>query len=185
MFCYLVCAALFAGSTPPSHPAVQVDPEGAARVFSHAIKVNDWSAAARAMHPHALKQLRELFQPLVNAPGGDQLLSQLFGVPSAAAFAKMPDTVMFANFLRAAVGQEAGMAEALRTANVTPLGHIQASGDTVLVVSRTTLTVQGVTITQFEVMPFVREGGRWWGLLKADFTNMAALLRRSLGAKAS
>jgi hypothetical protein len=48
----------------------------------------------------------------------------------------------------------------------------------VLVVTRMRLTAAGgVTVIQFDVMPFMRDGPNWKGLLKTDFTNMAAMLK--------
>ena len=35
----------------------------------------------------------------------------------------------------------------------------------------------GVTISQFDVMPMLKDGQVWKGLLKADLTNMAAMLK--------
>ena len=170
----------------PMDPALAQDtPEAAAQAFGEAMKANDWAAAARMMHPRALQQLRSLFEPILGVPGAEQLGVQLFGVHSNAELASTPDTVMFANFLRTVLSQQEGLADALRTATVSPLGHVNGGADTVLVVSRMELTIEGMTISQFEVMPFIRDGGRWWGLLKVDFTNMAAMLQRRLGARRS
>jgi hypothetical protein len=47
------------------------------------------------------------------------------------------------------------------------------------------VSVKGMTISQFDVMPFVYDQGRWWGILKADFTNMAAMLQQALGTRKS
>lgn len=164
--------------------AAQATPEAAATQFGEAVRNNDWAAAARIMHPSALKQLRQLFEPLIAAPNMGDLGVQLFGVHSTAELATTPDTILFATFLRSVMAQQAGLGEALRTATIEPLGHV-AQGDTMLVVSRLTLSVQGVSISQFEVMPFVTDQGRWWGLLKADFTNMAALMQKALDRRPS
>lgn len=181
----IVCAVLLGVTTTPGRTWAQAEPEAAAMAFGNALKANDWAAAARLMYPEALHQLRGLFEPLVAAPGGNQIALQLFGVQSAAELATTPDTVLFANFLRVMVTREAGLAEALRTASITQFGHVPAGGDTVLVVGRTTLNIDGVIVSQFEVMPFVRADGRWWGLLKADFTNMAAMLQNAMGRRDS
>jgi hypothetical protein len=39
------------------------------------------------------------------------------------------------------------------------------------------MRVQGVVITSYEVMPFLLYRGGYRGLLKADFTNMATMLK--------
>jgi hypothetical protein len=165
--------------------AAQSTPEAAATLFGAAIRESDWAAAARLMHPSALKQLRQLFEPLIAAPNMEELGAQLFGVHSAAELATVPDTILFATFLLNVMAQQAGLGEALRTATIEPLGHVAQGADTMLVVSRLTLRVEGVSISQFEVMPFVSDRGRWWGLLKADFTNMAALMQKALDRRPS
>jgi hypothetical protein len=168
---------------PAAGIRAQATPEDAARAFGEAVRHSDWPAAARLMHPDALHQLRALFQPIVSAPGMEALRSQLFGAQTGAEMARMPDTVMFARFLQNAIAKQEGMAEALRSATVVALGHVAQGQDTMLVVTRTSLSVEGVAIRTFEVMPFVRYQGRWRGLLKAEFTNMAAMLQRAIAKR--
>jgi hypothetical protein len=160
-------------------------PEAAAQAFGNALKANDWAAAARLMHPDALKQLRALFTPMLSIPGAESMGAELFGARSNADLATLPDTVMFASFLRNVLNQQPGLADAMRTSTFTPLGHVKAEGDTVLVVSRMAFTVEGMTVSQFDVMPFILDEGQWRGLLKADFTNMATMIRRGLAGAPS
>lgn len=156
----------------------QSTPEAAAEAMGAALSRSDWPAAARAMHPGALRQLRDVFRPLVTAPGMEEVGPQIFDTPGTE-FEAVPDTVLFARFLGKVMGQLEGAGEALRTARFTALGHVTGGADTVLVVSRMVMSVEGVTITQFDVMPMRYEDGRWWGLLKADFTNIAAMLQNA------
>lgn len=153
-------------------------PEAAARVYGNAIKASDWAAAARLMHPSALRQLRSLFEPLFSIAEMQGSAVQMFGV-SAEAMPSTPDTVLFAAFLKNVLAQEEGIGEALNSAQITPLGHV-AVGDTMLVVSRTAITLEGTTITQYDVMPFIYDDGQWWALLKADVTNMAAMIQQAV-----
>jgi hypothetical protein len=152
--------------------------EAAARVFADAIKAGDFAGAARLMHPKALSALRTMFEPMFAAPDMQGSASEMFGV-TPEALASTPDTVLFAGLMRNIMGQSAGLSEALRTAEITPLGHVPV-GDTMMVVSRMAMTVQGITITQDDVMPFVYEDGKWWALLKSDITNMAAMLQQAM-----
>ena len=188
MLRYLLAATLILGCSRPADSARKESaggtPEAAAQAFGQALKANDWAAAARMMHPEALKQLRDLFEPMLSTPGAEGMGAELFGAPSNAELALLPDTVMFANFLENVLNQQPGLSDAMRTAQIDPLGHVQA-GDTALVVSRMAFTVEGMTISQFDVMPFINDGGQWKGLLKADFTNMAAMIKRSLQAPQS
>ena len=162
---------------PAALPA-QSTPEAAATAMADAVRRSDWAAAARMMHPGAIRQLRGIFQPFLAQPGMEDLGPQLFSTPNAE-LAATPDTVLFARFLKNVMAQLPGMEQALKTAQFTPLGHVPGGADTVLVVNRMVLTMDGTTISQFDVMPFRQENGRWWALLKSDFTNMAAMLHRA------
>jgi hypothetical protein len=153
-------------------------PESAARVFAEALRSGDFAAAARAMHPSALHQFRTLFQPMLSAPKTREAARQMFGM-TLEQLAVAPDTVLFAALLKTMLAQEEGLADAMRSATIEPLGHV-ARGDTMLVVTRTTIAVEGVSMTQFDVMPFILDDGQWWGLLKADLTNLAAMMNRAV-----
>ncbi len=150
-------------------------------VMADAVRRSDWAAAARLMHPDALLQLRNLFQPFLAMPDMQELGPELFGTPNTD-LAATPDTILYARFLGKVMAQLPGMDRALQGATITPLGHVPGGADTVLVVNRMVLTLDGMTISQFDVMPFRLENGRWWALLKSDFTNMAAMLQRAASA---
>jgi hypothetical protein len=133
------------------------------------------------MHPAALAQLRTLFEPIVTSPGGSEVGAQIFQINTPEEFKAAPDTLLFARLMKAVSAQQ-GMGDALRNSTITPLGHISQPGDTVFVVSRVGLSVEGIDLTTFEVMPFVLHQGQYRALLKADFTNMAKMLRKQLGS---
>ena len=170
------------GLAPPL--AAQATPEDAARAYGAAVFSGDWAGTARLMHPSALRQLRDLVSPAVADPGAVGLLQQLFGVGSAAEFAATPDTILFARLLKSALGQNPEVAAVMSDAQVIPLGHITVQGDTTFVVTRLVLGAEhGITITKFDVMPFIQDQGRWWGLLNADITNLTAVLTRMAGQR--
>jgi hypothetical protein len=158
----------------------QAPPEAAAEAFGASLRANDWRAAARLMHPDALHQLRGLLMPLLSSPEGGQVGTQLFGIASSAQLASTPDTVLFATFLEKVMAQQ-GLADVLKSASVTPLGHVNQPGDTVLVVSRMVMSMNELTISSFDVMPFLPYRGAYRGLLKADFTNLITMLQARLG----
>lgn len=160
-------------------PVTAETPEQVARNYSEAVFRGEWQTAAAFMHPRALREFRELFVPIVNTAGMEELREQFFGAATAGALSAMSDTAVFAAFIERIVGEQGEMADAMRTARVTAYGHVAGGADTVLVVSRTTMRVEGVEVSQFEVIPMLRHGETWRALLRADFTNMAAMLRRS------
>ena len=173
---------LLLGILAPAPVVAQATPEAAAEAFGAAIVKNDWAGAARLMHPQALRQLRDIFVPLLSSPEGGEVGTQLFGVTSGAQLAATPDTALFARFLEK-VTTQAGLGDALKGATITPLGHVTLPGDTALVVSRMTMTAEGLTLSVFDVMPFIKHEGVYRGMLKADFTNMSAMLKARLGGR--
>lgn len=157
-------------------------PEQVAGQYMAATRAADWAGMARLMHPSALRQMRELFDAILSSADAEaaEARQQLFGVRSAAEAAAMPDTLLFTNFLRTVMAMQAEVTSALRTAEMQVLGHVNEGADTVHVLTRLTLTVETIPISQMDVMSFGRLGPTWRGLLKADFTAMAARLRAML-----
>ena len=158
--------------------SAQATPEAAAAAFGAAVAAGDFPAAARIMHPAALRQMRDLFALALTNEKLGEARERIFGFHSTAEASSAPDTVIFAAFLKTLLSRQPDYAAALKTARLTPLGHIQQGPDTALVVTRISLDISGSTITQYEVMSFLRDGQVWRGLLKADFTNLAAMLKR-------
>lgn len=164
--------------------AAQDTPEAAALALNGAMRRADWPAAARLMHPLALRQMRGLFDFILDADGTDQLREQLFGFTSKAEASAAPDTVLFAGFLKAVMAQQGPeVQQAIKTATVTTAGHIAQGADTALVVTLTSMQVQGIAVSTYEVMPFLHDAQGWRALLKVDFTNMAAMLRRAAAVR--
>jgi hypothetical protein len=158
--------------------AAQNTPEAAASAFGTAVAAGDWAGAARLMHPGALRRMRELYALALTNENLAKAREQLFGFQSAAEAASAPDTVMFAAFLKSLLSHQPEYLAALKTAKLTTLGHIQQAGDTTLVVTRITFESGGSTVSQFDVMPFLRDGSVWRGLLKPEFVNLATMLKR-------
>jgi hypothetical protein len=78
------------------------------------------------------------------------------------------------------LAQEEGLADAMRSATIEPLGHV-ARGDTMLVVTRTTIAVEGSFDDPVRrLCRSLLDDGQWWGLLKADLTNLAAMMNRAV-----
>lgn len=175
----LALATLVALSLTDPIGAQQPGPEAAAQQYADAIQRGDYAAAARLTHPAALRQLRELFEPLLESEMFDQI-GPLFSLRSPADLKTTADTTLFAALIKNVFTQQAGFGEALRTAKTTILGHVVGGADTTFVITRTELSIEGVKISQFDVMPFARLEGQWRALLKADISNMAAMMRRAL-----
>jgi hypothetical protein len=72
------------------------------------------------------------------------------------------------------------MAEALRSARIQMLGHVNEGGDTTHVVYRMALTIDSIPITRMDVMTLARSPQGWRGLLKGDVSALAARIRAAI-----
>lgn len=161
----------------------QATPEEAASAVVAANRAMDWGAGARLMHPSALRELRELFRPIMASAMGSAVAQPLFGVSDLASFDALPDTMLLSSMTTRMLAAAPEAAEAARTAVTRVLGHVSAGPDTALVVVHQSFTMSGMQLSGHEVWPFLRADGRWWALLKADVRGMAAGLRQMAGIK--
>ena len=156
-----------------------VAPDNVARAYSQALAGGDYAGAARLTHPEALKQLRGLFEPLVEA-SPEEVGAMLFQVQSKSDFDNLADTLLFSRFINGIFGLRPELGEMMKTATTNVLGHVKGGVDTVFVVAKTEITVEGVAVSQYEVMPMARHEGEWRALMKADFANMAQAMRQMI-----
>ena len=147
-----------------------------------AVRTGDWPRASSLMHPAALKQLRDLLQPILAfaGPEADGIRQQLFGFASMAEAKAASDSTVFVQLMNAVMSQQQGMAEAMATAQFSPIGVIEEGKDTVHVVGRTSATVMKLPFSQVEVISLQRYGATWRGILKGDVVAMATGIRAAL-----
>ena len=179
--CSLLALVFVAVPVAACAQEAEEQPIQVANRYVNAMKAGDYQTMADLMHPEALSQLRNLFEPLFQSPAGPALARELLGVSSAAAAAELPDEDYFAGLMRFVISQQPGFDEALSTAAVETIGQVQEGADTVHVVYRMQLTVEGINLTQMDVFSMKRLDGTWRGLLKGDLTNLAAALREAVG----
>jgi glycerol-3-phosphate dehydrogenase len=144
-----------------------------------AMRAADWHGMAALMHPDALREMRRLLDALFEAPNADAFREQLLGVKTVAEAKMLSDTAVFASLMRA-TSQQAGMAEALRSATIQVLGHVNEGADTTHVVYRMALTIDSIPITRMDVMTLARSPQGWRGLLKGDVSALAARIRAAI-----
>ena len=167
-------------AAPPAHTqAPSETPEQVAGRFMEALRAADWHGMAILMHPDALREMRRLMAALFEAPNADALREQLLGVRTGAEANALSDTGVFESLMRA-TSQQAGMAEALRSATVQLLGHVDEGGDTTHVVYRMAMTIDSIPITRMDVMTLARSPYGWRGLLKGDLSALAARIRAAI-----
>jgi hypothetical protein len=160
-------------------PAPPATAEEATQLYIAALGRGAWDEIAGMMHPEALAEFRTLFAPVMNGERGREIGPQVFGVADSAGFAAAADSALFANFLRASMGADPALANVMRTAKVLVLGHVSEGPDVQHVVSRLTMTAEGLEFSRMDVMSLRRFGNSWRGLLTGDIRLLAQSLQAS------
>lgn len=179
----LVVAALLALVTPglatAQRPAPAATAEEVTQLYIAALSRGAWDEIAGMMHPEALAEFRLLFAPIMNGERGGEIGPQVFGVADSAAYAAASDSSLFAHFLRASMGADPALASVMRSAKVLVLGHVDEGPDVQHVVSRLTMTAEGLEFSRMDVMSLRRSGNSWRGLLTGDVRLLAQSLQAS------
>jgi hypothetical protein len=187
MFVALVIASAIAaqarGQGPTPAPAASAPPESVTVQFMESMRNGDWQGMARLMHPAALHQLKDLLDPVMSAPGVDDMREQVLGVRSAAAAKAMSDTAVFVALMKTMMGSDPMLVTVMKTARVQVIGHLNEGADTVHVVYRLMIQIDSMPITRLDVASFARSPLGWRGLLKGDMTALAAQLKRMVPAQ--
>jgi hypothetical protein len=167
-------------TVPALGQAAEETPEQVTQAFLQATRDTNWARMAALLHPTALAQFHSFFAPILQCetPEANEARRQLFGITSAVQTARTPDSVLVAALFRSMAGRDQGFAAMLRTAQLQMLGHVTEGGDTVHVVSRLTIVLDSMPVTQMEVVSLSRDGPRWRVLLKSDLSTLALMLRR-------
>ena len=166
--------------TGPAPAQTAETPEQVTERFVAAMRAADWNGMAALMHQNALKEMRQLLAGVFEAPNGGPIRQQLLGVTTVPQAQALSDTAVFAALMRTTT-QDADVAELLRSARVQVLGHVNEGADTVHVVYRMAMTINGIPITKMDVMSLARSPVGWRGLLKGDVTALAAGIRAAVG----
>jgi hypothetical protein len=134
----VVLAAGGAGAPCAAAQQAVETPEQVAVRYMGAIRSSDWAGAAALMHPEALRELHELFRPILEAPEGAEFRRMLLGVNDVQEAVAASDTLVFVSLMRLTVSQESGLGDALRSATARVLGTVPEGPDTAHVVARMT-----------------------------------------------
>jgi hypothetical protein len=171
--------ALLCALASPGTAQEPESPEALVGAYMSAMKASDWDRLAGYMHPDALTDFKDMFAPII-ALGTDAELTALFGLPDAAAYPTADASRVFTGFMASVVGSPE-MAAVMANTQHQIIGGVPEQGtDIIHVVVRGTVSVQGMTITQMEVMPVRQDGGRWRAMLSGDLEGMATMLKQQL-----
>ena len=173
-----VCLGSLESLTAQTEP-----PEAVAERYFAAMRVEDAVAVAQLMHPDALAELRGLLEPLFlsTLPEANDFRQRFLGVRTAAEAQALSDTTVFVNFLGSLSGQVPLFGAALRGASMEALGHVSEGADTAHVVYRVTVEIESLTVQRMAVVSLRRYGDTWRGLLTGDYSQLATVLRATLG----
>lgn len=168
--------ALLSQNAPSAAPSAAGSPESFARRYIATLTAGDYAANAKLMHPAALASIRRFMTVLGQKDPSGATLKQLLEVPDTAAVRALTDEQVYERFLRRTMGMQAGLAEAMRSAKVDVLGHVDEGADTTHVLYRLRLTVEGVEMRKVDVLTLRRSGTEWRAMLSADIDNLVARL---------
>ncbi|HEX8433365.1 MAG TPA: hypothetical protein VF625_18895 [Longimicrobium sp.] len=152
--------------------AAQTAPEDVARQYFTAIGASDYRAAAAMMHPAALDQFRDIFRALAATDTSGEAVKMMFGVASTREFNTLSSQDVFARMLGTIAGASPEMKAAMSSMRANVVGSVPEGADTVHVLYRMTMGVEGVNMTKMEVLSLQRSGTRWMALLTADLQGM-------------
>lgn len=155
-------------------------PETVAEHYAAAMRAGDWVALTSLMHPDALRKFRGFFAPIVEENAFGEVGKVLFGVDKAADFAALSDSEVFRRLFGFLASNTPALKEALGGAAMTVIGHVNEGPDTVHLVFRMRVSVQGIAVEKVDVMPMRRHGATWLVLLSGDMEGVAAALRAQL-----
>lgn len=154
-------------------------PEAAALRQMEAMRARDFTAMAALMHPDALREIRDFLVPILEHDEGAEFREMLLGTDDVAVLDTLSHAALFAQFLQFVMASDSSIGASLGAAQMTPIGHLM-EGDTVHVVSRLTVTLEGVAMTQMDVLSLRHYQGQWRSLLSGDLSGLVAMIRQAL-----
>lgn len=143
-----------------------------AAACTRAEAAGDWAAAARLMHPDALRRLRAIFGAMMEGSWTRADSASTFGFRTRDELLRAPDTLVYARVLGHFLGQSAELRAAMATARYSPLGHVMGRADTAYAVGRLSVAANGYSRSAVVVHPVVRVAGEWRCLLRPPLSDL-------------
>ena len=170
----------------------QETPESIAKAYMEASRQADWIKAASYMHPDALKQLRDLFAPLVAAAKSekDKLeMEAVLGVKDKAEFDKLSDAEVFGKVLGLMASVTPELKNVLNSSTFDVIGNIQESADLTHILYRMTIKLdlpglkEPLSMTKLEAISMRRFETSWRAELSGDLQGVAKAMAAGLAAR--
>lgn len=170
----------------------QETPESIAKAYMEASRQADWIKAASHMHPDALKQLRELFLPIIASAKSEkdkQELGAVLGVKDKAEFDKLSDAEVFGRVLGLMSSVTPELKNVLNSSTFDIIGNVQESTDLLHILYRMTIRLdlpglkEPMSMTKLEVMSMRRFENSWRVELSGDLRGIAEAMAAGLAAR--
>lgn len=168
----LLLAAAFASAE--SQASTSGTPEEFAKRYIATINAGNFAATAALMHPVALTSVRHFLLALASRDPSGMTLQKFAGVQDTAALRALPDSEMYARFIKASFETQPELSSALRTATGQILGHVDEAPDLTHVVYRMTMQLSGTPLHKIDVLSLRRWNGQWRALLSDDLESVTA-----------
>ncbi len=162
----------------------QESPEATDSIYRSALARADWATAAGVVHPAALLQLRNALRDVVADARIGALGRTLFGVESVADLNARSDAALMAMWLGSTARAWGANSEGKHVATFKPMGHVSGGRDTVLVVTRVTVSTERGVRTSYELTPLIFDENRWRILFDSDSESLLESLRHLTGGAA-
>lgn len=157
------------------------DPKAVAREYFHVLQNEGLTSIGRFMHPEALSDFKEMALPVYEFEaelGQRQLMDATFGrLNNISDLRDMEPSVFMNGFISLVAAQVGG--SKLHFDKMDILGVVE-EGKFRHVLTRITIGVGELAITQFEVLSFVPYKGNWYLQLNAEIQGIAKTLRESI-----
>lgn len=136
---------------------------------------SDFERAATLMHPDALADLQNMLVVVAkDEPGMGRVFT---GAESAEALAALSPEEVYTRFIGSILKIQPDMADILGTMEAEVVGHV-AEGDSLAhVLSRSTMSTSGATVTQMQVVTVRQYDDGWRALLSGDISSFAQMIR--------
>jgi len=148
--------------------------------YVDALKRGDWDAAAGVMHPDALAEVHEVFTALARLDTSGEVAREFLGVETADEVEAFTPSQTFARILQTLLGQDPDLAAAFGGSEAQMIGTV-SEGDTLHLVYRMQLSLQGAPVSKLAVASFQQHQGQWTMLLSGEISGLVQMLRMQAG----
>jgi hypothetical protein len=159
-------------------PGAAETPEAFARKVADVTKTADWKGFAALFDPDALTELKKLLRGLLAEESTRPMGKAFTGLATAEEVDKLSGEQVFERFMSTVSTNIPGFTEALKSADIQVIGHVDEKPDLAHVVTRNTVKVGEVKVTKMEVISLRKQGDSWRALLSGSLEGVVEQLRQ-------